>query len=80
MVMNKALQVCTPLAAAVCAGLVPASCLDTTLTTEQQDINIQNMDLELVAQMFKNYRSNVLFHLEGESRGARCGHPLLLVH
>ncbi|KAK1831321.1 DASH complex subunit Dad4 [Podospora conica] len=28
------------------------------------DINIQNMDLELVAQMFKNYQSNVLFHLE----------------
>lgn len=25
------------------------------------------MDVELVAQMFKNYRSNVLFHLEGES-------------
>ena len=24
------------------------------------------MDVELVAQMFKNYRSNVLFHLEGE--------------
>lgn len=30
-----------------------------------QEINIQNMDVELVAQMFKNYRSNVLFHLEG---------------
>ncbi|EFX04567.1 mitochondrial outer membrane protein [Grosmannia clavigera kw1407] len=29
-----------------------------------QDINVQNMDVELVAQMFKNYRSNVLFHLE----------------
>jgi len=24
------------------------------------------MDVELVAQMFKNYQSNVLFHLEGE--------------
>jgi hypothetical protein len=24
------------------------------------------MNVELVAQMFKNYRSNVLFHLEGE--------------
>lgn len=23
------------------------------------------MNVELVAQMFKNYRSNVLFHLEG---------------
>ncbi|KAK3687642.1 DASH complex subunit Dad4-domain-containing protein [Podospora appendiculata] len=29
-----------------------------------QDINIQNMNVELVAQMFKNYQSNVLFHLE----------------
>ncbi|KAI0132297.1 DASH complex subunit Dad4 [Xylariales sp. AK1849] len=29
-----------------------------------QDINIQNMNIELVAQMFKNYQSNVLFHLE----------------
>ena len=26
------------------------------------------MDVELVAQMFKNYQSNVLFHLEGELR------------
>lgn len=25
------------------------------------------MNVELVAQMFKNYRSNVLFHLEGRS-------------
>ncbi|KYK59478.1 hypothetical protein DCS_00608 [Drechmeria coniospora] len=32
-----------------------------------QDINIQNMNVELVAQMFKNYQSNVLFHLEGSS-------------
>ena len=30
-----------------------------------KDINIHNMNIELVAQMFKNYRSNVLFHLEG---------------
>lgn len=30
-----------------------------------QDVNIQNMNVELVAQMFKNYQSNVLFHLEG---------------
>ncbi|KAK4081870.1 DASH complex subunit dad4 [Purpureocillium lilacinum] len=29
-----------------------------------QEINIQNMNVELVAQMFKNYQSNVLFHLE----------------
>ena len=33
--------------------------------TLEQDINIQNMNVELVAQMFKNYRSNVMFHLEG---------------
>jgi hypothetical protein len=32
----------------------------------RQDINIQNMNIELVAQMFKNYQSNVLFHLEGK--------------
>lgn len=31
-----------------------------------QEINIQNMNVELVAQMFKNYQSNVLFHLEGK--------------
>lgn len=31
-----------------------------------QEINIQNMNVELVAQMFKNYKSNVLFHLEGK--------------
>lgn len=30
-----------------------------------QEINVQNMNMELVATMFKNYRSNVLFHLEG---------------
>ncbi|KAI0103139.1 DASH complex subunit Dad4 [Nemania sp. FL0031] len=29
-----------------------------------QQINVQNMNIELVAQMFKNYQSNVLFHLE----------------
>lgn len=34
----------------------------------EQEININNMDVELVAQMFKNYQSNVLFHLEGELR------------
>lgn len=32
-----------------------------------QEISIQNMNVELVAQMFKNYRSNVLFHLEGKA-------------
>ncbi|MCJ1428397.1 hypothetical protein MMC29_006307 [Sticta canariensis] len=35
------------------------------LNKNLQEINIQNMNVELVAQMFKNYRSNVLFHLEG---------------
>jgi len=29
-----------------------------------QEVNIQNMNVELAAQMFKNYQSNVLFHLE----------------
>ena len=33
----------------------------------EQEINVQNMNTELVAQMFKNYQSNVLFHLEGVS-------------
>lgn len=37
----------------------------TTNAGTYQEINIQNMNVELVAQMFKNYRSNVLFHLEG---------------
>ncbi len=35
--------------------------------TVLKEINIQNMNVELVAQMFKNYQSNVLFHLEGKS-------------
>lgn len=34
------------------------------LNKNLQEINILNMNVELVAQMFKNYRSNVLFHLE----------------
>jgi DASH complex subunit DAD4 len=42
-------------------------CLLVMLTGTIQDINIQNMNIELVAQMFKNYQSNVLFHLEGMS-------------
>lgn len=36
--------------------------------TDHQEINVQNMNVELVAQMFKNYQSNVLFHLEGKPR------------
>ena len=39
---------------------------DFVLTIARQEINVQNMNVELVAQMFKNYQSNVLFHLEGE--------------
>jgi len=34
-------------------------------THAEQEINIQNMNVELVAQMFNNYQSNVRFHLEG---------------
>jgi len=30
-----------------------------------QEVNLANMNTELVAQMFKNYQSNALFHLEG---------------
>lgn len=39
--------------------------LEADVECNAQEINIQNMNVELVAQMFKNYRSNVLFHLEG---------------
>ncbi|CAZ86561.1 unnamed protein product [Tuber melanosporum] len=35
-----------------------------TLNKTLHEINVQNMNTELVAQMFKNYQSNVLFHLE----------------
>ncbi|KAI4745482.1 hypothetical protein E4T50_04165 [Aureobasidium sp. EXF-12298] len=38
--------------------------LNKSLQNTEQEININNMDVELVAQMFKNYQSNVLFHLE----------------
>lgn len=54
MVLNKNLQV----------GLVHVAS-HTSVLTDAQEINIQNMNVELVAQMFKNYQSNVLFHLEG---------------
>lgn len=60
MVMNKQLQVTCLLRLRDWVGL-PG------LTVYCQDINIQNMNIELVAQMFKNYQSNVLFHLEGIS-------------
>jgi hypothetical protein len=58
MVLNKSLQVGTTIwdVGCVCTGLMT-----------HQEINVQNMNVELVAQMFKNYQSNVLFHLEGQS-------------
>lgn len=56
MVMNKSLQVRAILSCGCCSVL-----------TVIQEVNIQNMSVELVAQMFKNYQSNVLFHLEGMS-------------
>jgi len=46
---------------------------------KQQEINVQNMNVELVAQMFKNYQSNVLFHLEGQSRFCCDVYPLLRI-
>lgn len=54
MVLNKSLQVCGSFAD-----------LQLVLADDNQEINVQNMNVELVAQMFKNYQSNVLFHLEG---------------
>ena len=42
------------------------------LNKNLQEINIQNMDTELVAQMFKNYQPNVLFHLEGNNMSRRA--------
>lgn len=59
MVMNKQLQV-------TCLTLLKDWVGRPGLTVYCQDINIQNMNIELVAQMFKNYQSNVLFHLEGK--------------
>ncbi|KAI5794380.1 DASH complex subunit Dad4 [Peziza echinospora] len=38
-----------------------------SLNKTLEEINIQNLSVELVAQMFKNYQSNVLFHLEATS-------------
>lgn len=37
------------------------------LNKNLQEINLANMDTELASQMFKNYQSNVLFHLEGKN-------------
>ena len=60
MVLNKSLQVYWP---TLCVFRYRASLI------QLQEINVQNMNVELVAQMFKNYQSNVLFHLEGQ-----CGY------
>jgi len=57
MVMNKNLQ--------VRVSSIDGSGLPLMQVRRGQEINVQNINVELVAQMFKNYRSNVLFHLEG---------------
>lgn len=58
MVLNKSLQV----------GIMMVYTVNPSIRLiKQQEINVQNMNVELVAQMFKNYQSNVLFHLEGKS-------------
>lgn len=59
MVMNKSLQVCD--------WRSKSRPNVRRLIFLIQEVNIQNMNVELVAQMFKNYQSNVLFHLEGLS-------------
>lgn len=56
MVMNKSLQV---------RRIMSRNDFVLVCLTRRQEVNIQNMNVELVAQMFKNYQSNVLFHLEG---------------
>lgn len=60
MVMNKSLQV----------SQLMTQIFSPESNMALQDINVQNMNIELVAQMFKNYQSNVLFHLEGKYRPA----------
>ena len=59
MMMNKSLQVCPWRSKQSLQSAKPTDCI--------QEANIQNMNVELVAQMFKNYQSNILFHLEGLS-------------
>jgi DASH complex subunit DAD4 len=59
MAMNKSLQ--------VCHRLSKSHLNIRRLIFLIQEVNIQNMNVELVAQMFKNYQSNVFFHLEGLS-------------
>lgn len=69
MVLNKSLQVCIVM---VCMANSSVQLI------KQQEINVQNMNVELVAQMFKNYQSNVLFHLEGQSVKLRIS--MLAIH
>ena len=38
------------------------------------------MNVELIAQMFKNYQSNVLFHLEGMLKAMKLIGAKLTVH
>lgn len=59
MALNKNLQ--------VQKSFLRVGSLRLTQVPIDKEINIQNMNVELVAQMFKNYRSNVLFHLEGKA-------------
>jgi hypothetical protein len=59
MLLNKSLQV-----SSMCQGVTFNLLVESNYG---QEINIQNMNVELVAQMFKNYQSNVLFHLEGNA-------------
>ncbi|KAI5782764.1 DASH complex subunit Dad4 [Geopyxis carbonaria] len=35
-----------------------------TLSASLEEISAKNVETELVSQMWKNYQSNVLFHLE----------------
>lgn len=37
-----------------------------------QEINVQNINVELIARLFENYQSNVLFHLEGSLHIVKC--------
>lgn len=69
MVLNKSLQVGIMM---VCMANLSVQLI------KQQEINVQNMNVELVAQMFKNYQSNVLFHLEGQSIKSRI--LMLAIH
>ena len=71
MVLNKSLQV----------GMMMIHMVDSSVQLiKQQEINVQNMNVELVAQMFKNYQSNVLFHLEGQSMRLRIIMLMLAIH